>query len=476
MIRLKVLACVLVGLMPLFAFSALKTTEEEVPQISDRTVISLLSYADVVQWERAKEQEKTARSLIDSGNRLINRPPSTLKTPAEIAKDKQTGKVMVEQGEASLAQAAATLNQLRRQAVASQVKSVVKDETVVYPFEFNPEILEEAVFNTTEKLLFSLWNKGYGRVYFGGAYFMDAASELPIFIQDPILGDDIRADIIRLDGTRFTFVGDEGMDYSLKSEGGRTVIDFPDRKQVLRNFKSVFVLAELIFDSRTDSALLSMRGIDLATMNVASAQLTVIAVDDKLRELVSIETEEPAVDESEPTEEPVAVAETTESTESTPDADNSIAESTEEQVKAITTVYKRLAIQLKDNNNFLERVSSSGTPFVFSFEYLGDTKGFDSRAASMISKVILLESNLNVSDSDFLPLVLQHNEDEAGSEIEDASNAIWKVTPLSGGRSGVVAYDVEAISLLRAEPLAVPVGLMQTALVADQAPTPVGGS
>ncbi|WOO43054.1 hypothetical protein [Rubellicoccus peritrichatus] len=477
MIRPKVLAFALLGLMPVFAFSARKKAVEEVPQISDQAALRLLSTPDVYQWERAKEQEKIAKSQIETGNRMVNRPASLLKSPEEIAQEKKDGKVMVEEGEAKLAAAMATLNRLRRTAIASQKdQTVVKDETVVYPFEFNPEVLDEAVFNTTEKLLFSLWNKGYGRIYFGGAYFIDTAADLPIFIEDPVLTDGIRGDIARLDGTRFTFVGDENTTYALKTENGRTVIDFPERTQILRHFKSVFVVAELVYDSRTDSALLSMRGIDLASMNVVSAQLSVIAVDEDLRQLSVTaqmdESETPASDDAEAADQEAGTE--------VASADNAseevtIAESTEDEVKALATVYKRLAIQLKDNNNFLERVSSSGTPFVFSFEYLGDTKGFDSRAASMISKVILLESNLSVSDSDFLPQVLQFSEIGAGTEMEDTSNAIWKVTPLGGGRSGTVAYDVEAVSLLRAEPLVVPVGLMQTALVVDAEPK-IGGS
>lgn len=476
MIHVKVFALAVMVLMPVFAFGAPKKSAVATPQISDREVVPLLTTSEVLEWERAKELEKTAQSQIATGERLINRPPSFLKTPAEHAEEKEAGKTMVEEGKANLARASEILDRLRQHATALQASDVMKDDTVVYPFEFSPEVLDDAIFNTVEKLLFNLWNNGYGRIYFGGAYFMDTASDLPVFIQDPILSAEMRRDIIRLDGTRFTFVGDEDTVFSLKTDRGRTVIDFPERSQILRHFKSAFIIAELIYDSRTKSALLSMRAIDLTSMNLASAELAVIAIDDKLLQLVAANAvadmdaseSETAVEDKVASTKTVHAAANNEPTEKGEDGDPASTEMDELLKPKI--IYKRFAVQMKDNKNFLKRVSDSENPFIFSFKYLGDTKGFESRAASMISKMILLQNSLNVAETDFLPLILQYSEGEAGTEMLDMSNAIWKVTPLSSGRSGVVAYDIEAISLLREEPLTVSVGLLQTALLEEEAP------
>lgn len=433
---------------------------DQPPALSDAAVPQYLSLAEVREWERAQEQLRLGRSQIATGDWLMNRPPSALRSPQDIAKDKDEGKRQKDEGELRVEAAEKVLDGLRARAAAAAVGSVVQTEAVNYPMEVGPVTLGKGLMANTEKLLFDLWNEGYGRLYFGGAYIMDTADDDPVFLADPILNSEFRRIIGRLDGNRFTFVNDESIEFRLNTRQNRTIIDFPDRGQVLRHFKAAYIVAELVYDSQADSAMLFLRGIDLSSMTVVAARLVVLTVNDDIRKLVGLDEAAPA----------------TASTEATPAADASATgaagaeKTTDTEAEAgaqSAEIAKRLAVQLRDDKNFLQRVSASGTSYIFTIEYKGDLTGFNGRTASMISKMLLLDNKLQVSDADFLPMVMEFSRDAGGAEYI-ASNAVWKITPLGGGGTARTAYDVEAVSLISGQPSAVPVGLMQTLLVEDE--------
>ncbi len=460
-----------------------KAAESELPALSDRQVLRYLSTAETLEWERAQEQLKAGQSQVETGTRLMNRPPSMLSSSEQVAQDKKAGAEQVALGEATIAQANKVLDGLRAKAAEEKAGTkVVKHEPVTIPMEYSATTLDDGLMPTTEKLLFQLWNQGYSRIYLDQAYVIDTADKNPIYLSDPLLTKELRGIIARLDGNRFTFVNDEAIQFKLVQEGGHSYIDFPDREPILRNFKSVLVLAEIVYDSRMESALLSLRGIDLKSDIVVASELISLVVDDSVRTMVpKAEPAETAQNKAAPaskdTTHPTEVAEG-ETPAPAPVKEEAPVESTApesvaEQPVSPASITKRLAVQLKDNNNFLARVSASGTPYVFTFEYVGDAKGFNSRAASMISKVILLSQNLNVSDDDFLVLALGQGDVEPDSTTGH-TNALWKVTPLGSAGQGRSAYDIQAVSLISSQPSSVPVGLMQTALIQENAP--VGGS
>lgn len=414
-----------------------KNNDAPAPQLSDREVVALLSTSEVLQWEAAQEQLKAGKSQVDSGNRLINRPPSALRRPEEVAQDRADGKQMVTRGEQAIAAAQARLDRLRQIAIAkAQAAPDIKEEDTTINLELSPSPLSDAIPTLTETLLFDIWGQGYGRIYLDGVYAINTGDELPFFIMDSAITENLRQVISRLDGTRFTFVADPDLKFTLGLRAGHAVIDFPGRDQVMRHYKSVLVYGELAYDPGQALALFSIRAIDLSSMRIVASELTSVYVDNELRNAF-LNSEEPSADDA-------------------PD-----------QIEA-----KALHVRLVEKNSFLQRLALSNTPFLFSINYIGDTSGIDCLSASMISKSILLDAKVPLLDTDFVKTVMTRTEASADTEINDRTNAIWKLTPLSSSRSGKAAFDVEAVSLLRDTPSSVPVGLMEVHRIAVDVPQP----
>lgn len=443
-IKYPLVLAIITSLAAGYAFAA---KEESAPSMSDREVLQYLNTAQTLEWERTKERMHAARSQIETGTRLMERPGSRLQNPNDIARDRADGKEMVRIGEATLADAQQTLDQLRAVALEAKGKTqTVEITATVYPYEFESETLENALLPVAEELLFSLWNAGYGRIYLNDIYIIDTADKQPAYEANSNLSNDLRQIIARLDGNRFTFVNNPDIDFEFKQGERQNYLDFPEREAALRNFKCALIVAEIAFDSREESALLSLRGIDLKSGYLIASKLALLTVDDDLKALFFSEESKSETNASDQTpEQPV----------------NSP---------------KQLVLQLRDERSFINRLAEASTPYVFSFEFVGDTTGFSSRAASMISKFILLENSLNVSDDDFLIMAMASAPETSEAEADQKlnTNAVWKLTPLGGSGKGRNAYDIEAVSLLGSQHSRVPVGLLRTAIIENE-PVKSGG-
>jgi len=110
--------------------------EEAPPPISYREVPKYLTTSQIYQWETALEQRQLGQSQVASGNRLINREPTPLRSAENIKKDKEDGKALVTRGEALIAAAEAELLQLQKIAYANQQKAApVEIEPTTYSLE-----------------------------------------------------------------------------------------------------------------------------------------------------------------------------------------------------------------------------------------------------------------------------------------------------------------------------------------------------
>jgi len=235
------------------------------------------------------------------------------------------------------------------------------------------------------------------------------------------LSKQIRDEIARLDGTRFTFVNEPEIQFYLANIKGVTAIDFPERAQILRNFQSVYIFATLLYDVGEQTAFLAIQGIDLASQELVASEVALIEIDEALGEITDVD----------------------------------------EAALATSHATKRITAEFTDKDNFFVRIQESATTYRFVIDYVGDTSSMAAHMASLLAKELMLEAGIATLSTNLLKATLNYQEEEAIGDFKDHANARLKLTPLNTPRNPKVDYDVEAVSLLRSSPVAVPIGLMQ---------------
>lgn len=409
------------------------------PAISDQMARSLLQPTEVLRWERGLNLIKEGKDIIANGEWEMNRKASTLGNPEKDKlnnpeANKARGEALIAKGNSLVSQGNQILNELRRIALSRKdsKKEVVVEKS--YSLELESIPLEEAIDTASRKMLFELWKENYVRIYSAGTFFLYDRK----FEAHEKLNEKMLAKLIEVDGNRYTVVPDTTIKFRLGREGDNVVINFKQRETILRNFKSVIIVSELLFDKTTKRSFLSLRAIDLVNMKLVSSQLKLLALDEYL--LDSLYQKDKSLLEE---------------------------ESRQEWTNG-------LSVQFTDNKNFIERVSKSATPYYFRYEFVGEKNGVSARVASMITKSLIQETSLSFTELDFIEQAFPKDPSVRDEMLETATNAIWAVTPLDAGLGGRHSFDVVARSIRDGkESPDIPLGLLLVSSV--KTPTPPTG-
>lgn len=360
----------------------------------------------------------------------MRREPSPLASPSDIERSRRQGRAQVDRGRARMQESGEVLQELRRRAEQTRAEAEREPEETAYTIMRPPLSLSEAMDEALRPVLFALWEQNYTRIYFAGAYILMDPYGIPHYKRMKDFEADFRTQMRRIDGSRFTTVTNEEPAFVINTRRNRHMIDFPGRDQVMRNFKCALVVAEMLYDERFERAFLSIRGIDLESMQTVVAELGSVVVSDKVRNLYhQLETNSEDPEDKSP-------------------------------LAGMPDAAKELHANLRDRRDFINRLKQAGHNFTFRHEFLGEHDGFEARATSIINKAMLAGKGLEISDSDFLLVALPKADtfDEDGS---DGTNAIWRLTPLEASRSERMNFDVEAVSRTFDDEQSVPVGLLQ---------------
>ncbi|MEM9227876.1 MAG: hypothetical protein AAGA45_07895, partial [Verrucomicrobiota bacterium] len=115
--------CFIPALFVLFVSLIAPLSSLNAETLSDAEVLQQLGTRDALAWERALSLKAEGLSQIDTGKRLQQRKPSTLRSKEDVDRDKADGAEMVSLGEAKVAQADEILESLRAKVTAVPVVS-----------------------------------------------------------------------------------------------------------------------------------------------------------------------------------------------------------------------------------------------------------------------------------------------------------------------------------------------------------------
>lgn len=417
----------ILALIP-FAAQAAKKAEPAQPvvAISDEEVVQRLSTTDVLAWERAQDLKKQGQSLVETGNRLVERKPGAFRDAEDIKRDQESGKRMITDGEAKIAEADAALNALRQKIAQQAPEEAPTSQSAVHKLEFKPEAYSEALLSrVVEQQLFDLWSMGYKRILLVGAWASKTDGPTAL----PELRTQIEDEMRRKDGNRYTLVPSQTEDYLYLVVKGTPAVNFPDKLQTLNNYRTALVYAELVPSPDRKETWISLRAVDAQNLDLIDARLLLCSNNADLDTLLLLDDED--------------------------------------KIEGLTTrPTEPISIVINDEADFVSRVS--GSSYEFGVRYRGDESGFRSRQSAVLLKTILPPAGVQMSDSDFFARVLPSDEESAQEKV--GYDALWQLEPQEPGLPLRQTYKLEAISLRGDEERALPVGTLEVASASADKP------
>ncbi|MEO0794698.1 MAG: hypothetical protein AAFX93_06035 [Verrucomicrobiota bacterium] len=433
-------------------------TEEVVINISNEEVERNLTPDELRVWRDTLRQLEQAEADIETGEWLAKKQYSQFVEKSRIDADRKKGKAMAESGKAKLEGLNASLNQMKAKAVSNRDAQLKRFAAQQVAYEVDTLPLKEAVQAPTEALLYELWNQGYNKIYFGGAFVIDSARHLKSQELTTMLSEAIS----KYDGNRYTFE-EEVTEFTIAPKKDSFEIDFEGRLTTLAKFKAAMIFVEVIYSPAESAGIYSLNALDLRSGKLIEQTLVLIPTSEENSDIIGVSVEEaPEVE----VEETVAAA-TAEEGETEVAAEET-EETTEVAANEATegTMPEAISLSLDDKNNFIGRISPTAKQYLFSVEYIGEIDGFDHSAAIALNKAFLRSLGFQVDHFDLLAELFPP---EVELDIADKANAVWRVTPLSPIDSAKGKFAIVAVSKQPNREASVEIGEM---IIADDAGIP----
>ncbi|NBB79707.1 MAG: hypothetical protein GVY36_09720 [Verrucomicrobia bacterium] len=344
----------LIAMMPFLPFMAEGARKEREPldlTILERQaeITQKMSRSERIQLARIEAAISEAKSDKRSGQFMVDAKPSTVQPNRDVKAINEEGKKVIERAEVALYENRKALVELL-ETVENKQNSSTMAEDIAFDLELDIIPYNEAAQRACEQILEACWEKGYGALFYH-----------EVFIRDPngmrrassVLRNEIYDRLARADGTNFTV--NLPIDLRLKPDAtgvGNNSFTFESESAFERDKKALLVF-EVIVPKNSDTCLLSVRAINMATHRIAAAELFKITDFPDLLDPEEIEA---------PTDQ---------------------------------TVQK---IELRGGAKNIQRVANSPADYRFKLQ----TDSVDRQSETLILHTLFRNSDLSIVDSDFI--------------------------------------------------------------------------
>ena len=336
----------------LLIVASAKASKEKAIDISiieqSDALIPYMTTSQRIQFLKLEAAIEDAKSKRRSGQYLAETKPSTFDPDRDIKSIVNRGEQMIERADLSIWTNQKDLVSLLATVEAQKaVKKIIEEARFDYVLESST--FEEAMAIQCQQLLEKCWERGYEILFFDGVFTQDNEGTHPA---DTQLRNDFYDTLTKIDATTFSVT--IPVDFHLKAGtiGKSSQIFSYENEVIFEKDKKALLAIELIRPEGSSSGLLSLRAIDLDTQLIAVQQI--VKVDD-LAAALSIEDE-----------------------------------MLEDGLLTRVT--------LRDHTNTLEALTRLVDAYIYEIEPTDPTN----EVAEMLTNTLLSQTDLQISDSDFI--------------------------------------------------------------------------
>jgi hypothetical protein len=268
----------------LFATTAVHAATNTVP---DAEVPRYLTPQQVTQWNDAQKKFAQASADLIKGQKLATETADegTLVKP-DLTADHAKGNAMVKDANTAKNEANRTLNTLRRAAADNRNKSRSASQlTADTTFEVATGQWPEAVITLSKNVFTTLNDQKYKHVYLAGIYSLEKDGK---YAAKPDLAAQVRQQLSAADKNKTLAPKGEGL-FKLGQENGKLFLSYPERAaDQAGNAKSAVVVGEILFESRSGYAAVSLRAVDLSTMRVVASNVMMLSVESTFGKMLGL--------------------------------------------------------------------------------------------------------------------------------------------------------------------------------------------
>jgi hypothetical protein len=361
-------------------------------------LISYMTASQRIQFLNLEAVIEDAQSNRRSGQYLAETRPSTFDPDKDIKAIVKRGKLMVESANLSI-----RTNQKSLVALLTTVDAQKAAKETIYEARFD-YVLESSTFveataTRCQQLLERCWQLDYETLFFDGIFTQDSEGTNRT---DAKLRNDFYNTLTKIDSNAFSVT--IPVDFKLKSDtlGKSSQIFSYGNEAIFEDDKKALLVIELIRPKGSSSGLLSLRAIDLETQFIVVHQI--VKVHD-LAVVLGIEDEM--------------------------------------LVDALPT-----QVTLRDHTNTLETLNRLGDAYIYEIE--STVPG--NEVAEMLTNTLLNQTNLQLSDSDFIlraygesfdpPNIWEGHANARLIIAEGAENNSYQLSAQSNGSSRTLTIGV----------------------------------
>ena len=311
-------------------------------------LISYMTASQRIQFLNLEAVIEDAQSNRRSGQYLAETRPSTFDPDKDIKAIVKRGKLMVESANLSIRTNQKSLVTLLTTVDAQKAAKETIDEAR-FDYVLESSTFEEAMATRCQQLLERCWQLDYETLFFDGVFTQDSEGT---HRTDAKLRNDFYNTLTKIDSNAFSVT--IPVDFKLKSDtlGKSNQIFSYGNEAIFEDDKKALLVIELIRPKGSSSGLLSLRAIDLETQFIVVHQIV------KIHDLVVI-----------------------------------LGIEDEMLVDALPA-----QVTLRDYTNTLETLDRLGDAYIYEIESTAP----NNVVAEMLTNTLLNQTNLQLSDSDFI--------------------------------------------------------------------------
>ena len=311
-------------------------------------LISYMTASQRIQFLNLEAVIEDAQSNRRSGQYLAETRPSTFDPDKDIKAIVKRGKLMVESANLSIRTNQKSLVALLTTVDAQKAAKETIDEAR-FDYVLESSTFEEAMATRCQQLLERCWQLDYETLFFDGVFTQDSEGT---HRTDAKLRNDFYNTLTKIDSNAFSVT--IPVDFKLKSDtlGKSNQIFSYGNEAIFEDDKKALLVIELIRPKGSSSGLLSLRAIDLETQFIVVHQIV------KIHDLVVI-----------------------------------LGIEDEMLVDALPA-----QVTLRDYTNTLETLDRLGDAYIYEIESTAP----NNEVAEMLTNTLLNQTNLQLSDSDFI--------------------------------------------------------------------------
>lgn len=447
LLRMPALILAAILALPICSLDAAKKKEQPKYEftIPVQQVPRYLTAEQLREWRELRRNIELAQADIETGEWLAAKEYSAFVSDARIKADRKKGEDLIKDAKARLETFTAEQNKLRQSAEELLKERKAQFQSQQFELVFDALHLDSAAKDTTEAMLYKLWNQNYSKLLFAGAYVFNDG----YYSKNQELSEDVMTIIAKLDGNRYTLEEDI-TDFSINYDGAQPKIDFEDSDKMVDKFKSALLIIEILFDQESTNGLYALHAIDLKSGKLIEQMIISYPVDGPSKELLGVNKTASAPEPAKPAEKDGKAEDKGETV--TAEAKPEPKEAKPESNAPLSAI----KLVLNDDKNFLGRLGNARDQYVFDISYVGQIDGYDQRAAVLLNKALMREQGLRVDDMEFITLALKSLNDDA--EPDSYSNAVWRVAPTTPVDFGMGEYAVQALAEQNGQTVSVDIG------------------